>query len=168
MTREEAVAVFAAALNGPTARIGNPWKNTWWVSVSSEDVDELVELGASLDELDITYQTNYHRDEHGTPDKGFVAIYDRESQARLLDALREELDEPTRQRLQDLVDARGPIPPDILARMKSTLSYPDLGPAYLAERLNELRIIYGMRKGPWTAKSVRRALARESELAKAA
>ena len=75
------------------------------------------------------------------------------SSARRLGSSREQ-----RQRFEDLVLARGPIPDDILEKI--WISH-EKGrkPNQIAERMNELGMIAGMGGKRWTAQKVRKALA---------
>jgi hypothetical protein len=87
-----------------------------------------------------------------------VTIYDPDDQRRLFEAVKDDLNVDRGKALEDLVAARGPIPAPLLGRMRATIeagrSY-----AYLAEKLNEHRIIAGMGGKHWTARKVKKALA---------
>lgn len=120
------------------------------MSFVASNAHEVTELGESLSALRVRHQTNCvraGRDESSPV--AYVATYWHEDQKRLFEAVKDQLTEPRRKRLEDLVLARSPIPKDILARMRATIrsgkSY-----EYLADRLNELDIVVGMRGGPWT------------------
>ena len=119
---------------------------------------DATKLGGSLDLLQVRNQTNYVRGEReeGSP-IAYVATYWFEDQKRLFEAVKDQLDEPRRKRLEDLVLARSPVPEELLPRMRATIrsgkSY-----EYLADRLNELDIVVGMRGGSWTPPKVLLAL----------
>ena len=149
---------MAAALNDSSrARIGSHRRNTWAVSIASTDVDELVELGASLETLGIVYQTNFRRNTDGTPEEGFVSIYRYEDQQRLWDVTKGYLRDDVERQLSELVVVRGPIPSDDLERMVNTIRF-GRGYQYLADRLNEHGVIAGMRGPRWTPKKLKAAL----------
>jgi hypothetical protein len=124
------------------------------VSFVESNVHELARLGESLSLLGVRYQTNYAKAERNErSDVAYLVTYWYDDQKRLFEAVRDHLTEPRRKLLEDLVLARSPIPEDLLARMQATIragkSY-----EYLAERLNELDIVVGMRGKPWTARKV--------------
>jgi hypothetical protein len=150
---------LAAPLNDPRrSRISDPRKNAWVVTFPTTEVHELARLAKHLDALGVVFQTNYGKAELGDrPERAFLTIYDRESQERLLDAVKDVLKQPRLRLLEDLVAARGPIPPEILTRMTATIrigrSY-----EYLADALNRNGIIAGMGGRRWTPAKVRRAL----------
>jgi hypothetical protein len=146
-----------AALNDSTrTRIGNPWRGTYNISIAIADAHEAAALADELDSLEITFQVNYQRDRTGRPKKGFLAIYDLDSQRRLSEALGNGLTDERRSALETLVRARGPIPPETLRRIGATVNMGE-SYAYVAERMNQLRIVDGMGGRGWTAKKIQEA-----------
>jgi hypothetical protein len=122
-------------------------------------VHELDRYAKSLDQLGITYQTNYARPER--PERAevaYLAIYAAHDQRRLLESVEDDLVEWSRKKLEDLVRARGPIPEEVLRRMVVTI---EAGKSYeyLAQRLNELDIVAGMGGNRWTPKKAKQAVA---------
>jgi hypothetical protein len=145
------VAFLATYLSTPGgSRIGNPRKNSWFVTFVARHAHDVTRLGESLTVLRVRHKTNYVRGEldEGSP-VAYVATYWFEDQKRLFEAVKDQLDEPRKKQLEDLVLARSPIPEELLARMRATIRS---GKSYehLADRLNELDIVVGMRGGPWT------------------
>jgi hypothetical protein len=158
----EAARYLAAALNDRRrSRISDPRKNTWAVAFPSTDVHELATLAEYLQVLDLVFQTNYGNADlvrtGERQERAFLSIYEHESQQRLLDKIGEDLEGARRRALEDLVAARGAIPPDILRDLAATISA-GKSYAYLADLLNREGIIAGMRGRQWTAKKVREAL----------
>jgi len=156
---DEAAAYLAAYLNrGDRSRIGNPRKNTWFVSFVASNAHEVTRLGESLTELGVKYQINYTKaGRKARSAAAYVATYWYDDQKRLFEEVRDQLTEPKRKLLEDLVLARSPIPADLRGRMRATIrsgkSY-----EYLADRLNELDIVVGRRAGPWTPQKLLLAL----------
>lgn len=143
-----------AALNDVTrTRIGKPWRGTFYISTAVSDVQEAQSFAEVLDGLGVTFQANFRRDERGRPLKASLAIYDLDSQRRLLAALGDELDEPRREALDTLVRARGPVPKEVRDRIRASVEW---GRSYeqIAQRMTELKVIDGSRAG-WTKKKVR-------------
>lgn len=157
--QERAVAHLAAYLNTPDrSRIGNPRKNTWFVSFVESNVHELARLGENLSLLGVKYQANYAKAERvERSDVAYLATYWYDDQQRLFEAVKDHLAKHRRKLLEDLVLARGPIPKELLAKMRATIRV-GKGYAYLAEKLNELDIVAGMGGKPWTGRKVLLAL----------
>lgn len=146
-----------AALNDSArTRIGNPWRGTYHLSIATADAHEATALANELDSLGITFQVNYRRDGAERPEKGFLAIYELDSQRRLSEALGNGLEDERRSALETLVRARGPIPPEILRRIGATVNMGE-SYEYVAGRMNQLRIVDGMRGKGWTPKKIRDA-----------
>jgi hypothetical protein len=153
----------AAVLNDPQrAKVGNPERNTWFVSFTPRNKEELDQIAQDLSQLGVTFQIN---DRSGEGSAGaivaYLAIYDLEEQNKLLESVRDQLEEPRRTAFKNLVLARGPIPKDVLARMIATIEA-GKSPEYLAKKLNEHGIVAG-RGQKWTPKKVRDAVNRGSQ-----
>jgi hypothetical protein len=153
------VARIAAALNDPDrSRIGDPREGKYAVRFVAETVQEALELAKLLAPFGLAVRIACECDETGLPHTITVNLYDADDQRRLLNAVEGELVAERRQVLEDLVLARGPIPGDILSRMREVhgdgWSY-----AQIAERMNERAIIAGMGGVHWTAQKVKKALA---------
>jgi hypothetical protein len=145
-------------MNDPQwARIGDPFRNRWTVSIFESDARHATEVAESLDRLGITFQANFRRDERNRPTAAYLAIYALEDQQRLVEHLGADLEPAPRKALELLTRARGPVPAEILRRMVATIES-GKSHSYLAERLMEHGLIDGMGKG-WTAKKVRSVLA---------
>ncbi len=148
---------LAAALNDRSrTRIGNPRRGTFHLSIAVHDTTEATELGKQLDLVGATYQANFKRNSDGTPTMAFLAIYSLGDQQRLLGALQASLDPDARHALETLVAARGPIPDEIVHRIRD---YRSMGkdPGWIATRMNEAGIVDGMGRRGWTAAKVTRA-----------
>lgn len=148
---EAAAAMLAAALNDTRrSRIGDPRRGHYPVSFIAKTRAEANDIKQALSALGIKARINGNPD----PEKAkvaYVAIYDNDDIQRLYEALGPELNEPRRTRLHDLVRARGPIPMDTILKMEATIA---AGKSYdyVADRLNELDLIDGVRGGGWTSK----------------
>jgi hypothetical protein len=129
------------------------------VSIATVDVHEASGLAEQLDLLEAVFQTNYRRDASGRPTGAFLALYDRESQKRLLEATRHELAQKRQSALETLVLARGSIPNDLLERMWKASELFGWSNEKIAQKMNDSGIIAGMGGMRWTAKKVRAALA---------
>ena len=150
------MALLAAALNDPSrSRIGNPRTGTYAVSLIAHDGGELETLERAVALLAVRSQTNQRA---GDPLVAYVAIYDRDDQRRLLEAVAELLEPGRHKRLDDLVRARGPITPELLERIRRADS---LGWSHetIATKLNEGGFIDGMGGKRWTPSKVKKALA---------
>jgi hypothetical protein len=82
-----------------------------------------------------------------------VNIWTHNDQKKLLQGIGKHLVPERRQQLEDLVLARGPVPPDIVERIWAAHQR-GLSPDKIARKMNEQGITAGMGKG-WTAKKVR-------------
>lgn len=148
-----------AALNDPSrARISDPRRGNYHVSIATADVHEATELAEGLDLLDVVFQANYPRDRDGRPRGVFLAVYEHDSQKRLLEAIRNELTESRRSALETLVLARGPIPTDILERIWRAFNLNGWEAEAIAVKMNELGIVAGMGGIGWTVRKVRAAI----------
>jgi hypothetical protein len=153
------VALLAAALNDPSrSQIGNPRTGPYHVSFMAADYDELSALEHALRASGVQSQTN---PAPARPFVAYVAVYKREDRRRLYEVVEAKLEPERRKRLDDLIRAFGPIPPELRERMRATIA---VGKSYeyLAAKLNEQGIVDGMGGTPWTAKSVKKALAQQS------
>jgi hypothetical protein len=157
------ISPLVAVLNDRSrARIGNPARGTNHISIAADTPHEAAHLGEELDKLQITYQTNYQRNENRQPIRALLTIYALDDQRRLLEALGQQLDPTRAKALRDLVAARGPIAPDVLQKLRRSLEQ-GKDYDYLAGRLNALGIIEGRGNAPWTAKKLRRKLSEATE-----
>jgi hypothetical protein len=158
-TATGAVAAIAAALNDANrSLIGDPRRGSYAVSLRTRDVNEARRLASHLASLGLTARTNVRYDDRGEPTLAFVVLYDAADQRRLLEALESRLDPRRHQRLEDLVLARGPIPDDLLERIRALSELPSWSADRIAQQLNGKGIIAGMSGIRWTAKKVRAAL----------
>jgi hypothetical protein len=156
-TATGAVAALAAALNDANrSLIGDPRRGSYAVSFRTKDINEARRLAKHLESLGLNARTNIRFDDRGEPTLAFVVLYDAADQQRLFEVLESRLDPERHQRLEDLVLARGPIPDDILKRIRRASEI--WSADRIAEALNGQRIIAGMGGIRWTAKKVRAAL----------
>jgi hypothetical protein len=154
------VAILAAALNdSERSLIGDVRRGSYSVSIRTPDMTEAERFAATLTELGLTVQTNYKRDRGGTPTLALVTLYDANDLKQLFDLVEGELEPERRKRLGDLVLARGPIPDEVLDFMWGACERRRLSDDEIAEELNELGIIAGMKGKRWTGKKVKQALA---------
>ena len=150
---------MAAALNNPDRSvIGNPRKGTYAVRFVTNDMDEALELARLLAGLHLDVHMNCKCDETGVPMSPYVNLYDASKQKQLFELVESELNEERRQQLEDLVLARGPIPPELLERIRRA-DQNGWSPMGIADEMNERGIIAGMGGHRWTAKKVTAALA---------
>jgi hypothetical protein len=164
----QSVSSLVDALNEPSrTRIGNPWRGTFSVSIAVDIAYEAASLATELDLLGVTYQANFKRDEWGTPKMAFLAIYGLDDQCHILETLVEQLKTSRQRELEDLVAARGPIPPHIVQRLQKSLHW-GRDYEYLAQRLNDLRIVGGMGSRGWTARKLKQKLAEATAAAEQA
>jgi hypothetical protein len=167
MPGEAATATLAAAINDPDQNmIGNPLFNTTAVTLRTDSVETANEYAAALAQLGCEARTNI-RYENGRPSEYLVVLYTVEDQRRLLDGLNDLLEAGTRDRLDILVRARGPIPTGIMDGIRR---YSRLGETAqeIANRLNDAGIVDGMRCNRWTARKVNRALREDDAQRRAA
>jgi hypothetical protein len=153
------VPTLAAALNDPDrSMIGNPRTGTYAVSFITNDINEATEVGRLLASLGLEVRINCRCDERGEPTTAYLPLYSVDDQRTLFEATRSDLNEERGKALEDLVLARGPIPPDIIERIRRAKKrgWP---PTKIANKMNELGIIAGMGGIHWTPKKVRAALA---------
>jgi hypothetical protein len=152
------ISPLVAVLNDRSrTRIGNPSRGTNHISIAADQAHEAARLGEELDKLQVTYQTNYQRNERRQPIRALLTIYGLDDQRRLLEAFGQQLDPAREKVLRNLVAARGPIAPDMLKKLQKSLER-GKNYEYLAARLNALDIIEGRGNAPWTAKKLRRKL----------
>jgi hypothetical protein len=160
------VAVVVAALNNADrSRIGNPRRGTYAVSLVTEEPSEARQYAKRLASLGLKVQTNVYRDENGEPLRFFVTLYGASDQKRLFELTESQLRPERRQRFEDLVLARGPIPDNILKTIRIRTEQ-GLKPGQIANRMNEKGVIAGMGGVRWTAKKVRFALAEQHRRAR--
>jgi hypothetical protein len=155
----EAVAAIAAALDdAERSLIGDPREGVYKVSLISTDMREAMQYAKQFARLGVIATTTISHDDLGRPVLAHVNVYDKGAQNRLLEIVQSKLTQPRRQRLEDLVLARGPIPNDILKRI-ATAHDRGMRPQTIAGKLNQLGIVAGMGGKGWTAKKVKAALA---------
>jgi hypothetical protein len=117
-----------------------------------------MERARQLATIGIIPRTSIEHDSLGFPAWAQVTIYAKGDQKRLFERTQTWLCREQRQRFEDLVLARGPIPDDILEKIWISHKR-GRKPNQIAERMNELRVIAGMGGKRWTAQKVRKALA---------
>jgi hypothetical protein len=158
-TTTPVVATLAAALNDPDrSMIGNPRTGTYAVSFITNDIGEATQVARLLASLGFEVRINCRCDETGDVATAYVTLYSADDQRTLFETVKSELNEERRKALEDLVLARGPIPPDILERIRRAKQR-GWSATKVANTMNELGIIAGMGGVRWTPKKVRAALA---------
>jgi hypothetical protein len=116
-----------------------------------------MERARQLATIGIIPRTSIAHDSLGFPDWAQVTIWPAGDQKRLFECTEARLCRDQRQRFEDLVLARGPIPDDILEKI--WISHQGgRKPNQIAERMNELEVIAGMGGKCWTVQKVRKAL----------
>ena len=145
------MSCITAALNDPgRSNIGDPRRGTYAVSFTGKTLNDLGEITGSLETIGVTWQTNNSH----SGNKVFLAVYAFDDQRKLLAASGPGLEIDRLSALEVLVHARGPIPDDLVRKIRVSVargkSY-----AYVADRLNELGIVTGMGGHKWTTKKVR-------------
>jgi hypothetical protein len=92
-----------------------------------------------------------------------VTLYGADDLRKLLELVENQL-EPTRwQRFEALVLARGPIPDELLEKIRNSHQLNDMSCAEIAARLNERGIIAGMGGHYWTDAKVTKALVQAAD-----
>jgi hypothetical protein len=137
--------------------IDDPREGAYRVAFGTSNMKQAMERAKQLATIGIIPRTSIEHDSFGTPIWAQVTIYAKGDQKHLFECTQTRLCRDQRQRLEDLVLARGPIPDDILEKI--WISY-ERGrkPNQIAERMNELGVIAGMGGKRWTAQKVRKAL----------
>jgi hypothetical protein len=159
LTTRRAVAGLAPALNDANrSLIGDPRRGSYTVSFRTNDMSEARRVANQLASLGLNARTNLRYDDRGEPTLAYVVLYDAADQRRLFEILESRLDPNRRQRLEDLVLARGPIPDELLERIWVASERLDWSADQLAKEMNRQGIIAGMRGIRWTVKKVRAAL----------
>jgi hypothetical protein len=155
----EAAAFLAAALNDTeTSAIGDPRKKGYRVVFTRSDVRDAFELGRRLTILGCNPSTVVkHHPDTGEPMQARVVLYTVDDQRRVLNATSGRLDPDRIERLDRLVRARGPIPIEILEKIKKSIKA-GRKPDQIAKRLNELEVIDGMGGVSWTGRKVTKAV----------
>jgi len=158
-SKRRAVAALAPALNDANrSLIGDPRRGSYTVSFRTKDMSEARRFANHLASLGLNARTNFRRDELGEPTLAYVVLYDATDQRRLFEILESHLDRDRRQRLEDLVRARGPIPDELLERIWAASERFAWSADRIAEEMNSQRTIAGMGGIRWTAKKVQAAL----------
>lgn len=139
--------------------IGDPWRGTYHLNIKVDTMEEADSLKAALSRLGVASRTNVGWDPAGEPDRIRLAVYEQPSLACLLEILGDHLDTRPRESLDQLVRARGPIPPKILDRIWSLKHNHCLSEPDIAARMNKKRIADGMGGKGWSAAKVKKALA---------
>ena len=114
-----------------------------------------MERAKQLARIGIIPTTSIEHDSVGWPDWAKVTS----DQKHLFEETETRLSREQRQRFEDLVLARGPIPDDVLEKIWISRHRGGRKLNQIAERMNELRVIAGMGGKRWTAQKVRKALA---------
>jgi hypothetical protein len=155
---QHAMAAIVDALNDADhTLIGDPREGVYKVAFTSK-LKEAMERARQLAKIGIIPRTSIEHDSFGTPVRAQVTIYAKDDQKHLFECTQTRLSREQRQRLEDLVLARGPIPDDILEKI--WISH-QRGRKLnqIANRMNELGVIAGMGGRRWTVQKVRKALA---------
>ena len=121
-------------------------------------MSEARRLANHLASLGLNARTNVRYDDGGEPTLAYVVLYEGADQRRLFEILESHLDPNRRQRLEDLVLARGPIPDELLERICAASERLAWNADRLAEQMNRQGIIAGMGGIRWTAKKVKAVL----------
>lgn len=150
-------AIVEALTDVDRAVIGDPRQGAYRVVFSTSNMKEAMERAKQLARIVIIPRTSIEHDGFGTPIWAQVTIYAKGDQKHLFECKQTRLSGEQRQRFEDLVLARGPIPDDILEKIWiSHRGGRKLN--QIAERMNELGVIAGMGGKRWTAQKVRKAL----------
>jgi hypothetical protein len=155
---QHALAAIIDALNDVDRTvIADPREGAYRVAFGSNP-SEAMERARQLARIGIIPRTSIEHDSFGTPVWAQVTIYANGDQKHLFELTQARLSREQRQRLEDLVLARGPIPDDILEKIWVSHQR-GRKPNQIADRMNELGVIAGMGGKRWTAQKVRKALA---------
>jgi hypothetical protein len=139
------VAALAPALNDANrSLIGDPRRGSYTVSIRTKDMNEARRMENHLASLGLNARTNVRYDDRGEATLAYVVLYDAADQQRLFEVLESRLDPRRHQRLEDLVLARGPIPDDLLERIRALSELPSSSADRIAQQLNGKGIIAGM------------------------
>ena len=158
MDYQHALAAIVDALNDVDRTvIADPREGAYRVAFGSNP-SEAMERARQLARIGIIPRTSIEHDSFGTPVWAQVTIYAKGDQKQLFELTQTRLSREQRQRLEDLVLARGPIPDDILEKIWVSQQR-GRKPNQIADRMNELGVIAGMGGKRWTAQKVRKALA---------
>jgi hypothetical protein len=160
LTEPQALAAIVDALNDADRTvIGDPRKGLYRVAFGTSTIKEATERARQLAIIGIVPRTSIEHDRFGSPIWANVLVYSQSDQKYLFEATRSRLNPDRRQRLEDLVLARGPIPDDILEKIWISHHRGGHNLNQIAERMNELGVIAGMGGKRWTGQKVRKALA---------
>jgi hypothetical protein len=169
---QHALAAIVEALNdvdrspfpvrlGPRADeavIDDPREGSYRVAFGTSDMKRAMERARQLATIGIIPRTSIEHDSLGFPVWAQVTIYAKGDQKHLFECTQTRLCRDQRQRFEDLVLARGPIPDDILEKIWISHHRGGRKLNQIAERMNELGVIAGMGGKRWTAQKVRKAL----------
>ena len=160
MDYQHALAAIVDALNDvDNAVIDDPREGAYRVAFGTSNMKEAMERAKQLVRLGIIPRTSIEHDSFiGIPIWAQVTIYAKADQKRLFECTQTRLSREQRQRFEDLVLARGPIPDDILEKIWISHRRGGRKLNQIAERMNELGVIAGMGGKRWTAQKVRKAL----------
>jgi hypothetical protein len=157
---EQAMAAIVDALNDRDhTLIGDPREGVYKVAIMTSNMKEAMERARQLAKIGIIPTTSIEHDSFGRPIWAQVTIYAKGDQKHLFECTETRLSREQRQRFEDLVLARGPIPDDILEKIWISHHRGGRKLNQIAERMNELGVIAGMGGKRWTAQKVRKALA---------
>jgi hypothetical protein len=157
---QHALAAIVAALNDvDQAVIDDPRQGVYRVAFGTSNMREAMERAGQLAAIGIIPRTSIEHDSSGTPILAHVTIYAKGDQKHLFECTQTRLSREQRQRFEDLVLARGPIPDDILEKIWISHHRGGRKLNQIAERMTELGVIAGMGGKRWTAQKVRKALA---------
>ena len=160
MEYQHALAAIVEALNDvDRAVIDDPRQGAYRVAFGTSDMKRAMERARQLATIGIIPRTSIEHDSLGFPAWAQVTIYAKGDQKHLFECTETRLSREQRQRFEDLVLARGPIPDDILEKIWISHHRGGRKLNQIAERMNELGVIAGMGGKRWTAQKVRKALA---------
>ena len=118
MDYQQAMAAIVDALNDRDhTLIGDPREGVYKLAIRTSNMKEAVERARQLAKIGIIPTTSIEHDSFGTPIWAQVTIYAKGDQKHLFECTETRLSREQRQRFEDLVLARGPIPDDILEKI---------------------------------------------------
>jgi hypothetical protein len=153
------VAKIVTALNDANrSMIGNPRRGTYAVSFITKQIEETEAFSQILASLGLEVRINRKHDELGQLQFAYVVLYRAPDQKRLFEVVEGQLEPNRRERFEQLVLARGPIPEDIIEKIHK-VDQRGWSLERIASRMNEAGIIAGMGGHQWTPKKVKAVLA---------
>jgi hypothetical protein len=157
---QHALAAIVDALNDADhTLIGDPREGVYKVAFTTSNMKDAMERARQLAKTGIIPRTSIEHDSFGTPIAAQVTIYAKGDQKHLFECTETQLSREQRQRFEDLVLARGPIPDEILEKIWISHHRGGRKLNQIAERMTELGVIAGMGGKRWTGQKVQNALA---------